>query len=71
MRQPELDDLLARLGSDWRVVDEQDLEKEFRFKDFREALDFTNRARTSLSGKGRVAPARLALPRVLSQGDGG
>ena len=31
------------LGADWRVVDEHHLEKEYRFKDFREALDFTNR----------------------------
>jgi 4a-hydroxytetrahydrobiopterin dehydratase len=41
--EPELDDLLARLGNDWHVVDEHHLEKEFLFKNFREALDFTNR----------------------------
>ena len=43
LRGPELADLLARLGNDWRVVEEHHLEKEFRFKNFREALDFTNR----------------------------
>jgi 4a-hydroxytetrahydrobiopterin dehydratase len=43
LRGPELDDLLARLGNDWRVVEEHHLEKEFRFTNFREALDFTNR----------------------------
>ena len=43
LRGAELDDLLARLGNDWRVVEEHHLEKEFRFKNFREALDFTNR----------------------------
>ena len=32
-----------QLGDGWKVVDEHHLEKEFRFKDFREALDFTNR----------------------------
>ena len=31
------------LGNDWKVVDEHHLEKEFHFKDFRQALDFTNR----------------------------
>ena len=43
LRGAELDDLLARLGNDWRVVEQHHLEKEFRFKNFREALDFTNR----------------------------
>jgi 4a-hydroxytetrahydrobiopterin dehydratase len=38
-----IDDLLAKLGGDWRVVDEHHLEKEYRFKNFRQALDYTNR----------------------------
>jgi 4a-hydroxytetrahydrobiopterin dehydratase len=39
----ELDRLSAALGSDWRVVDGHHLEKEYRFANFREALDYTNR----------------------------
>jgi len=35
--------LLAQLGAGWRIVDEHHLEKEFRFRDFREALAFVNR----------------------------
>ena len=35
--------LQEALGGDWAVVDEHHLEKEFRFPDFRTALDFTNR----------------------------
>jgi 4a-hydroxytetrahydrobiopterin dehydratase len=35
--------LLKELGSGWRVVDGHHLEKNFEFKDFRQALDFTNR----------------------------
>lgn len=31
------------LGGDWRVVDDHHIEKEFRFRDFKDALDFTNR----------------------------
>jgi 4a-hydroxytetrahydrobiopterin dehydratase len=31
------------LGSDWRVVSEHHLEREYTFKNFREALAFTNR----------------------------
>jgi hypothetical protein len=44
LRGAGLVDLLARLGNDWRVVEGHHLEKEFRFKDFREALEFTNGA---------------------------
>jgi 4a-hydroxytetrahydrobiopterin dehydratase len=32
-----------RLGGDWKVVEEHHLEKEFTFKDFAGALEFTNR----------------------------
>lgn len=42
----ELERLLAELNRErggWRVVDGHHLEKEFRFKDFREALAFVNR----------------------------
>lgn len=31
------------LGTSWEVVDEHHLEKEFEFKDFKTALDFTNK----------------------------
>ncbi len=36
-------ELLRELGNDWQVVDGHHLEKQFKFKDFRQALDFTNR----------------------------
>ncbi|MDO9309956.1 MAG: 4a-hydroxytetrahydrobiopterin dehydratase [Deltaproteobacteria bacterium] len=39
----ELRELLDKLGEGWQVVDEHHLEKEYRFKDFRTALAFTNR----------------------------
>lgn len=41
--QRELTELLDKLGGGWRVVDGHHLEKEYRFGDFRTALDFTNR----------------------------
>lgn len=43
LKGAELQKLYSLLGGDWRVVDEHHLEKEFRFKNFRQALDFTNR----------------------------
>ena len=43
LKGPALAVLAAQLGGGWNVVAEHHLEKEFSFKNFREALDFTNR----------------------------
>ncbi len=38
----ELTRLAGQLNGDWRVVNEHHLEREYKFKNFREALTFTN-----------------------------
>ena len=38
----ELAKFARELGGSWQVVREHHLEKEYKFKDFRQALDFTN-----------------------------
>jgi 4a-hydroxytetrahydrobiopterin dehydratase len=38
-----IQDLLDQLDGGWQVVEEHHLEKTYRFKDFAEALAFTNR----------------------------
>lgn len=43
LRGQALADLFTRLGNGWQLVGEHHLEKEFTFRNFREALDFTNR----------------------------
>lgn len=43
LRGREIEDLQAKLGGNWQVVEEHHLEKEYVFKDFREALSFTNK----------------------------
>src|ERR1051325_1455520 len=43
LKGEKLQALRGQLGDDWKVVNEHHLEKEFSFKDFRQALDFTNR----------------------------
>lgn len=35
--------LMAQLGNDWQLIAEHHLEKEYKFKNFKEALAFTNR----------------------------
>jgi 4a-hydroxytetrahydrobiopterin dehydratase len=42
LKGADLSRLRGELHSDWQVVKEHQLEREFKFKDFREALDFTN-----------------------------
>lgn len=39
----QLEDLQRELGNGWKVVDGHHLEKSFTFKDFQQALDFTNK----------------------------
>jgi len=39
----DLDRLAGELNPGWKVVQEHHLEREFKFKDFREALSFTNK----------------------------
>jgi 4a-hydroxytetrahydrobiopterin dehydratase len=43
LKGTELEALLREVGNGWRVIDEHHLEKEYRFKNFREALAFTVR----------------------------
>jgi 4a-hydroxytetrahydrobiopterin dehydratase len=43
LAEKDLARLAGELDGGWQVVGERQLEKEYRFKDFREALDFTNK----------------------------
>ena len=43
LKGDELKRLARELAGDWRVINEHHLEREYKFKNFREALDFTNR----------------------------
>ena len=43
LKGEEIERQKEQLDSDWRVVDEHHLEREFSFDDFRQALDFVNR----------------------------
>lgn len=42
LKGDQLIELLKQLGEGWFLEGEQRLEKGFKFKDFKEALDFTN-----------------------------
>ncbi len=49
-----------RLGGGWQVVDEHHLEKEYRFDDFRQALDFTVRVGEMAEEQGHHPDISLA-----------
>ncbi len=52
------------LGSDWRVVDEHHLEKEFRLRNFAEALAFTNKIGAVAEQQGHHPDIYLAWGKV-------
>jgi 4a-hydroxytetrahydrobiopterin dehydratase len=43
LKGEDLAELERELGNDWKVVDEHHLTKTYRFPDFRQALEHTNR----------------------------
>ena len=43
LKGEELKELLGQLNNGWKVKDEHHLEKLYKFKNFQQALDFTNR----------------------------
>lgn len=43
LKGAEIDPFVKQLHSDWQVVDEHHLERQFKFADFKQALEFTNK----------------------------
>jgi 4a-hydroxytetrahydrobiopterin dehydratase len=65
LRGAELEALLHNLAGHWRVEDEHHLEKEYRFRDFREALAFTNRVGAVAEAEGHHPDIELSWGRVV------
>jgi len=59
-----LKDLEQKLGNGWKAVNEHHLEKEFKFKDFKAALAFTNRVGDLAEGQGHHPDIYLAWGKV-------
>ncbi len=64
LRGKELQGLLKELGGGWRVVDEHSLEKEYLFKNFRQALDYTNKVGELAEAQGHHPDIYLAWGKV-------
>ncbi len=59
-----LAELQHQLGDDWKVVDEHHLEKSFAFRDFAEALSFTNKVGELAEKVGHHPDIHLAWGKV-------
>ncbi len=57
-------DLLGQLGHDWLAIDDHHLHKEFRLKNFAEALAFTNRVGAIAEGQNHHPDIYLAWGKV-------
>jgi 4a-hydroxytetrahydrobiopterin dehydratase len=64
LKGDDLRQLRQKLGHDWKVIDEHHLEKEFKFKNFKEALDFTNRVGELAENVGHHPDIYLAWGKV-------
>jgi len=64
LKGEEMAKLARQLPPGWQAVDEHHLEKEFKFKDFREALNFTNRVGELAEAQGHHPDIYLAWGQV-------
>jgi 4a-hydroxytetrahydrobiopterin dehydratase len=64
LKGSELAALQREIGGDWRVVDEHHLEKEFKLRNFAEALAFTNKIGALAEEQGHHPDIYLAWGKV-------
>jgi 4a-hydroxytetrahydrobiopterin dehydratase len=64
LKGTSLAQLAGELDGGWKVVKEHHLEKEYSFKDFREALAFTNRVGELAEAQGHHPDVYLAWGKV-------
>jgi 4a-hydroxytetrahydrobiopterin dehydratase len=67
LKGPALDTLHAQLDDAWNIVGEHHLQKTYKFKNFREALDFTNRVGEAAEEAGHHPDIYLSWGKVLLQ----
>ena len=60
----ELENVAGQLDGGWHVINEHHLEKEYKFKNFREALDFTNKVGELAESQGHHPDIYLAWGQV-------
>lgn len=61
----EIQGFLKSLNKDWEVQDNKQIERTFKFKDFKEALDFTNKVGAIAEAEGHHPDICLAWGKVI------
>ena len=64
LKGDKLDDLLEKLKNDWKIIKEHHLEKEYSFKNFEEALNFTIKVGELAENQGHHPDIFLAWGKV-------
>ena len=64
LKGEKLDDLLEKLKNNWKIIKEHHLEKEYLFKNFKEALDFTIKVGELAENQGHHPDIFLAWGKV-------
>ena len=64
LKADAIDELFKQLSPQWRVVEEHHIEREFKFADFREALDFVNKVGELAESEGHHPDIFLAWGKV-------
>jgi len=65
LKGDDLRNIHAQLNGDWKIVDEHHLEKKFIFRNFRQALAFTNRVGELAEAEGHHPDIYLAWGKVI------
>ena len=64
LKGTKLDELLEKLKNDWKIIKEHHLEKEYSFKNFKEALNFTIKVGELAENQGHHPDISLAWGKV-------
>ena len=64
LKGAELERLRQKLGGGWQVIQEHHLEKEFSFKDFRQAMEFTREVGELAESEGHHPDIHLSWGKV-------
>ena len=64
LKGTKLDELLEKLKNDWKIIKEHHLEKEYSFKNFKEALNFTIKVGELAENQGHHPDIFLAWGKV-------
>ncbi len=65
LRGSSIKALLQDLGNQWSVIDERRLQKEYQFKNFKDALNFTNRVGDIAEREGHHPDIYLSWGKVV------